>query len=320
MINRLLTLFTLLIAVSLGTPDAWAVQRDIPVINASFELTYPPGTDSLDYWWGGEPPEIMCPVDSNAKDGSRVLRLDTGVSGGYRYAFGPMQEQYGIDEIIQPNWSYTVSAWAKKAADHTNAGGWLFVDVGPDKGTFGTYRVRIEIPQLTEDEVWKQYSIVLDTVANPEYVGNYMSLIALGGYYGDENTWMVFDHVTIVGEGPPTSIAGTVTLTDWTPADPDNVLTPVKIELVPQGSGVAKTEVVVLDENNAYSIECEPGTYAAAFSAAKGLKKLVTGIEAIQASQTECSVVLVNGDANGDSQIDTSDFDIVSGNFDQGGD
>ncbi len=315
--KRLLLVFVLLSVFAFGANGAWG-QYSVPVINPSFELiwNFPEGP-GLNYWAGPPPPVIMCPLDDNAKDGNHVLVLDLGVAGGYTYAFGPWQEQYGIDEIIKPGISYTVSAWAKKAADHSNNGGWMYVDVGPVRGDWGTYRIQIPIPPLTVDEEWVQYSVVLDTVANPEYVGNYISHVGLGGYYGDATTWMVWDHVTI--DRPYTAaIEGTVTLSNWTPADPDKRLTPVKIELIPQGSGVAKTEVVVLPGNDMYVVDCEPGTYDVVFTAAGWLKKLKPGIVVVDVPVV-CDAVLINGDIDGNDHIGTPDFSILSGSFDQTG-
>ena len=331
--QRMRMAFAVLCATALLGGAAWSV--DLPFYNQSFESYemveggyYGLGLDFTGTWypyalgWAFAQLPLAQSVEvAGAPDGDRVLLIWPKLGDTYHYTSGIWGEANGITHLVQASQTYTVSVQVSKVPGLVNTGAELRILLG-DKGTWNgmVQSVVLEIPEQTQDGVWNTYSV---TFNSDDYggaiTGKYISLIQLYAY-GPTNSQIgvYFDDVRI--DGPVSTIVGTVTLSDWTPADPDKALTPVKIELIPQIGGIAQTQVVVLDETDSYGFQCEPGTYDIAFTVAGWLKKLETGVVVESGLETVSNVVLINGDVSGDNQIGTPDYDVVSGNFDEVGD
>ena len=338
--QRMRIVFALLCATALLATAAWSI--DLPFYNQSFETyemlpgaNFEPGYDysgseypwPVGFTWSAYVPLIQSLEVAGAPDGDRVLLVQNPLPDAtYHYSAGIWGTENGIPYTIVPDGTYTFSVKCSKAPGLANDRGLFKIVIG-NKGTWegSEQSVEFDIPQQTQEGVWTTYSVTktFDLESYPgaetEVWGKYIGLI-MPHVYGlpTEAIGLYYDDITI--DGPISTIVGTVTLSDWSPADPDKGLTPVKIELIPQGSGFSQTELIVLDQDDKYRIECAPGLYNVSFTAAGWLKKVETNVEVLLEGETVRDVVLINGDVNGDNQIDTPDYDTVSGNFDQQGD
>ena len=108
----------------------------------------------------------------------------------------------------------------------------------------------------------------------------------------------------------PGTLAGHVELQDFVGS---NLLTPIRIELTPQGpSGFALTKIVYLDANNDYVLDLvDVGIYDVAFSGCGWLRTVVSGVEVSSENTTQCNVSLPNGDVDGDDEVTSTDLSVV---------
>ena len=100
---------------------------------------------------------------------------------------------------------YTLSAWYKKLAGHTNAGGFLEVRIGDAPTPFTTYAYtnQTAVDPITVDDVWAEVTVTVDTIAHPECVGEYFSCLLMQTWAGDATNQMLWDDVTITGNVVP---------------------------------------------------------------------------------------------------------------------
>jgi hypothetical protein len=112
---------------------------------------------------------------------------------------------------------------------------------------------------------------------------------------------------------PMGRMSGHIVLHDY---NGDKSLTPVRIDLIHNGSPMRR-EMVFLGADGSYALEnVYAGTYTVSFSAHQCLNKNAA-ITVSSGSTSTCDVSLVNGDADGDNHITSTDLSILLKNLGQ---
>ncbi|MHB9036996.1 MAG: hypothetical protein ACYC64_10025 [Armatimonadota bacterium] len=138
------------------------------------------------------------------------------------------------------------------------------------------------------------------TTANAGYSANFLA------FDGETR----FDNVSFSTTG---TMSGQIELANYTA---DLALAPVRIDLRQNGSTV-RTETVMLAANpGQYSLSgVSAGQYDVVFSACKWLRKVVS-VNVPETGVASVDVVLVNGDADGDNEVTTTDLSTVLSHID----
>jgi len=194
--------------------------------------------------------------------------------------------------------------------------------------------VRTGNPQRTE--LW--VNGVLDATSNYPAGWEEQNLYVIPGYFnigswywsvqrnwqGEIDAFAISDTALAVGSfvlptSFPPPLGGQVTLLNY---KGDLTTVGMEIQLRPTGSTTPTyTDRVFLDASGNYSMSgaliVTPGVYDVAFKTQSSLRKVVPNVT-VPGSVVD--VTLVNGDEDGNNQIDAVDRSILSGNFDKAGD
>ncbi len=93
---------------------------------------------------------------------------------------------------------------------------------------------------------------------------------------------------------------------------------PISIEVRPHGSLIPLfTGTVTPDASGNYTLNYygTPGTYDLSYKASHWLRKDINGVSLTAAQALSESVALINGDANGDNKVDSSDYGFVKRHY-----